>query len=213
MWGIVQKDSIERLIQKVNNLTTRVTALEDGGGGGPLSLDGDVQGFSNNNFLVTIQGQTLEATLVEPGTFWVYDADKGTILPIEKPVNNNMIVYSDDSSSTGLKFKNLNFAPNYWFESGIFTDYTMNVGYQFYRLTFDSITSDVNLEFPPLDADAIPIIVQLLNPHSQNILFTCASATSFINENKMSSSLGVMNFIAFPNIVEGTWIIVTLEKK
>lgn len=201
---------------KLNNHENRITNLESSGGpppGSSIALAGDVNGNSDNNLITYIGGMPLDNTLTQAGSIWTYDANNGVIKPIDAPTSDNMILSSDSSLGVGMLFKTLNFAPNPWIKSGIFTNYVMQVGYHFYQLNFGSIAGPVNLEFPPLEAGVMPIIVQLLKSPAFDVTFTCATANAFSGELKMDSNIQVMNFIAYPDFKSGIWIIVTMLKK
>lgn len=72
MWGIIQKDSIDRLIQKVRNLTTRVEDLE-AGGGTSITLAGDVTGDSSFNTVVQIGNLPIVGSPSNNGEILIYD--------------------------------------------------------------------------------------------------------------------------------------------
>lgn len=72
MWGIVQKDSIDRLIQKIRNLTTRVETLESSGGG-TITLAGDVIGNSSLNTVAQIANIPIISVPDTNGQGLIYD--------------------------------------------------------------------------------------------------------------------------------------------
>lgn len=215
MFGIVQ-NNLERLWQKFRGLDTRVTALENsggGGGGGPITLSGDVNGASDSNSIGYILGQPLTDTLTQAGTFWTYDADSGSISPLEPPLDDNMVLTSELGFGRGVRYKIVNFAPKSWIEGGIFTNYVMQLGYHFYSLNFDSITGNIDIEFPPLNSDSVPIICNFKCGGAFDLTFTCSTAIGFLNKPEMRATEDVLNFIAYPDVSSGNWIIVVMYIK
>lgn len=164
MYGIVQ-NTLERLYQKFRGLDTRVTALEDSGGGPPpggtVTLTGDVIGSSNSNTITSIQGQKIQEPLSTQGSLWTFDPNSGEIVAISGPTESNLVLYSDLAEDSGIKFKPQNIVPNCIFEATLADNYVLSPGVQFFQLNFDSLAGDITLKFPKMDGTELPFFFDI----------------------------------------------------
>lgn len=217
MWGIVQKDSIERLIQKIRNLTTRVETLEDGGGGPPpgssVTMGGDILGNSSSTVIGSIKGQPLMGTLSMQGQLLTYDVGQGGIAPVSPATDQNSVLVGDPFLDQGMSWKALNILPNILVESALFGDYTMNTGIQFFSLNFNSIVANANLTFPPINETSVTILINIVKTPGFKIIFTPDGAESFEDFSEIENTTEAINFLAIPNTATNSWRLVKLYLK
>ena len=212
MWGIVQKDSIDRLIQKIRNLTTRVETLESGGGTS-VTMGGDISGNSSSAVIASIMGQPLKDTLSIQGQLLTYDVGQGGIAPVSPATDQNSVLVGDPLLDQGMSWKALNILPNILVEPTLFGNYTMNKGIQFFSLNFNSIVADANLTFPPINDTSVTILINIVKPPGFKIIFTPSGVESFEDFSEIETATVAINFLAIPNIATNSWILVKLYLK
>ena len=212
MWGIVQKDSIDRLIQKIRNLTTRVETLESGGGTS-VTMGGDISGNSSSAVIASIMGQPLKDTLSIQGQLLTYDVGQGGIAPVSPATDQNSVLVGDPLLDQGMSWKALNILPNILVEPTLFGNYTMNKGIQFFSLNFNSIVADANLTFPPINDTSVTILINIAKTPGFKIIFTPSSVESFEYFSEIETATVAINFLAIPNIATNSWILVKLYLK
>lgn len=107
MYGIVQ-NTLERLYQKFRGLDTRVTALEDSGGGPPpgsaVTLTGDVNGQSDNNLITYIGGTEITSLPAALGELFGYDASTGSYMAVPGGSNGLLLQADSNNTTTGLAY-------------------------------------------------------------------------------------------------------------
>lgn len=160
--------------------------------------------------LRTVLNNSSNTKITNPGNILTFDVGTNDINVIDPPNDQNSVLYGDPFLEKGMKWKPFNMLPNLIYEESVFTHYVINTGIQYFDLNFDGLSTDVNINLPPINENVISFIMRVRKPLGPQIQILPDPSDTIDNYDRISTTTKEINIIFIPLIAQNKWLTVKL---